>query len=223
MNAKSILIVDDEKNIRTTLSQALEVLNLPVQSAVNGEEALKMLSEDEFSVVLLDLKMQGMSGMDVLKEIQNEFPYTKVIIITAHGTIDCAVEAMKLGATDFVQKPFSLEEIRTLVKKVLERDEIVESDTSDFEALIELTKKYINRRNFAAALETIKKAVAKAPGRPEAHNLLGAILEARGDKLEAQKFYRTALEVDPTYKSARANLDRLTFRRDDSDIDFGKK
>lgn len=222
MEKKAILIVDDEKNIRTTLSQALESLDVDIQVALNGEEALQLMTASEFNVVLLDIKMPGMSGIEVLGKIQKDYPYTKVIMISAHGTIDCAVEAMKLGAVDFVQKPFSLDEIRNLVKKVLLRDSLKENELSDYEALLELTKKYINRRNFPASIETVKKAISLETDKPEAYNLLGTILESKGDKLEGQKFYRTALEIDPTYKPARANLDRLTFRREDTDIDFGK-
>lgn len=222
MKKKAILIVDDEKNIRTTLSQALESLDVDIQAAINGEEALQLMTENEFEAILLDIKMPGMNGIEVLEKIQKDYPYTKVIMISAHGTIDCAVEAMKLGAVDFVQKPFSLDEIRTLVKKVLSRDSLKEDELSDYEALLELTKKYINRRNFPASIETVKKAISLETDKPEAYNLLGTILESKGDKLESQKFYRAALDIDPTYKPARANLDRLTFRRGDTDIDFGK-
>ncbi|MCU0613413.1 MAG: response regulator [Candidatus Eisenbacteria bacterium] len=109
---QGILVVDDEQNIRLTISRALEPLGLPVQTAVNGEEALKMLGSAGYSLVILDLRMPGMDGMAVLRRIRDGWPRTRVIIVTAHGTIDFAVEAMKLGAADFVQKPVSPAEIR---------------------------------------------------------------------------------------------------------------
>jgi CheY-like chemotaxis protein len=121
---KPILVVDDEKNIRLTLSQSLESLGFPIQTAVNGEEALQKLEEAEFGLLLLDLKMPGMDGMEVLHRVRDRWPTIPVIIITAHGTIEFAVDAMKLGAVDFIQKPFSPREIRELVLQVLQRESV---------------------------------------------------------------------------------------------------
>jgi len=101
-----ILVVDDEKNIRLTLSQSLESLGVEIRTAVNGEEALQKLQEEDFSLILLDLKMPGMGGMEVLRRVRERWSKARVIIITAHGTIESAVEAMKLGAADFIQKTF---------------------------------------------------------------------------------------------------------------------
>ena len=210
MEKKPILVVDDEKNIRLTMSQSLEPLEIPVQTAVNGEEALQKLREDRFGLVFLDLKMPGMDGMEVLRQIKEDWPKIRVIIITAHGTIESAVEAMKLGAVDFIQKPFSPGEIRDLATQVLEREALDEENAVDYLSLIELAKRHISDRDFAAARETARKAIAADPAQPEAYNLLGALLEIKGDWVEAQKFYRAALDIDPTFKPARANLERTT-------------
>jgi two-component system, OmpR family, alkaline phosphatase synthesis response regulator PhoP len=210
MEQRPILVVDDEKNIRMTMSQSLEPLGASVQTAVNGEEALQKLRNETFGLVFLDLKMPGMDGMDVLRHIKEERPETRVIIITAHGTISSAVEAMKLGAVDFIQKPFSPADIRDLATQVQERETLEEEDADDYRSLIELTKRHISDRSFAVARETVRKAIASDPAQPEAYNLLGALLEIKEDGLEAQKFYRAALDIDPTYRPARANLDRIT-------------
>jgi len=82
MKPKKILIVDDEKNIRLTLSQALETLGMPVQTAVDGEEALQKLQDSDFILVLLDLKLPGMDGLEVLRRIRESRPKTRVIMIT---------------------------------------------------------------------------------------------------------------------------------------------
>jgi DNA-binding NtrC family response regulator len=166
MKTQPILIVDDEKNIRLTMSVALESLSIPVQTAVNGEEALQKLHEGQFSLVFLDLRMPGMDGMDVLRRIRDDWPSLRVIIVTAHGTIDSAVEAMKLGAVDFIQKPFSPAEIRNLAKLVLEREALDASTAEDYRALIELTKRHITDRNFASARESARKAIAAWSGLP---------------------------------------------------------
>jgi DNA-binding response OmpR family regulator len=221
MEKKPILVVDDEKNIRLTMSQSLEPLEIPVQTAVNGEDALQKLREHPFGLVFLDLKMPGMDGMDVLRRIRDDWPKIRVIIITAHGTVESAVEAMKLGAADFIQKPFSPAEIRELATLVLEREALDEESAVDYRALIELTKRHITDRNFATARETARKVIAADPGQPEAYNLLGALLEIKGDWLEAQKFYRAALDIDPTFKPAWANLDRTTSWNKLGTIDLG--
>jgi DNA-binding NtrC family response regulator len=222
MEKKSILIVDDEKNIRLTMSQSLEPLGIPVQAAISGEEALQKLRDGSFGLVFLDLKLPGMDGMDVLRHIKNDWPKVRVIIITAHGTIVSAVEAMKLGAVDFIQKPFSPDEIRSLASSVLERERLDEETADDYSALIELTKRHITDQDFARARETARKAIAAETGRPEAYNLLGALLEINGDWLEAQKYYRAALDIDPTFKPAFANLDRTTSMNKFGQIDLGR-
>ena len=119
MEKEAVLVIDDEKNIRLTISQALESLDLYIETALNGEEALKKLSEKNFAVAILDLKMTGLDGMEVLRRIRTIFPHVAVIIITAYGSIDIAVEAMKLGALDFIQKPFTTTKIREIVKQLL--------------------------------------------------------------------------------------------------------
>ncbi len=218
---RPVLIVDDEKNIRLTMLQSLESLDVPVQTAVNGEEALRKLEEEQFGLVFLDLKMPGMDGMSVLREIKESRPKTRVVVITAHGTIESAAEAMKLGADDFIQKPFSPTEIREVANRVLDREMLDEESAVDYPSLIELVKRHISDRDFASARETAQKAIAADPTRPEAYNLLGTLLEIKGDPLEAQKFYRAALDIDPTFESARTNLERTTTLNKFGKIDLG--
>ena len=210
MISKPILIVDDEKNIRLTLSQALETLDAQIDAAANGEEALAKLKEKEFGLILLDIRMPGMDGMEVLRRVRKIRPDIRVIMITAYGTVESAVEAMKLGAVDFLQKPFDPEEIRELVSRVMDRDRLDEHNLVDYASHIELAKKCIGDRHFDAAVEHVRKAIFIDPGRPETFNLLGALMEIRGDRVEAQKNYRAALSLDPSYEPAIKNLHRST-------------
>lgn len=221
MERQPILVVDDEKNIRMTLSQSLTPLGIPVQTAANGDEALQKLREIPFGLVFLDLKMPGMDGMSVLRRIKEEWPKVRVIIITAHGTIESAVEAMKIGAVDLIQKPFSPDDIRELAESVLEREMLDEERIVDYRSLIELVKRHISDRSFAAALKTARKAIAADPAQPEAYNLLGALLEIDGNMFEAQKFYLAAMDIDPRYKPARTNLKRTTSWKKFGKIDLG--
>ncbi len=214
MKARPILIVDDEKNVRLTLAQALEPLEFEIATAADGEEALAKLGEKQFELILLDLKMPGMDGMEVLRRVRASRPNIKIIIITAHGTIDSSVEAMKLGAVDFIQKPFAANEIRELVRKVLDRDAIAAEKAENYEAHIESAKKCIGEQQFDAAEEHVRQAIALDSTKAEAPNLLGALIEMQGDWLEALKHYRAALALDPAYKPADENLERIVMRHE---------
>jgi DNA-binding response OmpR family regulator len=207
---KPILVVDDEKNIRLTLSQALETLGAETDTAANGEEALTKLKEREFGLILLDIRMPGMDGMEVLHRLREIRPDIRVIMITAYGTVESAVEAMKLGAVDFLQKPFDPEEIRELVLRVADREKLDEMKSVDYSSSIELAKRCIGDRQFDAAAEHVRKAIFVDTRRPEAFNLLGALMEIQGDRAEAQKNYRAALSLDPSYEPAIQNLHRST-------------
>jgi DNA-binding NtrC family response regulator len=112
-----ILIVDDEKNIRLTLRRSLETFPFEILDAITGEESLDILQHTHIDLILLDLKLPGISGLDVLKAIRERKIDTRIIIISAHGTIESAVESMKFGAIDFIEKPFSPDDIRNLVLK----------------------------------------------------------------------------------------------------------
>jgi DNA-binding NtrC family response regulator len=210
MIGKPVLIVDDEKNIRLTLSIAIENMGLEIDTAMNGEEALAKLSQKDFGLMLLDLKMPGMDGMEVLKRVAEIRPDIRIIIITAHGTIESAVDAMKLGAVDFIQKPFSPEQIRQLVSKVIDREKIDDQKVTDYDSYIELAKRCVQDRHLIAAMEHINKAISINSSRPEAFNFLGALIEIKGNRLEAQKYYRAAISLDPTYEPAHKNLERST-------------
>lgn len=217
MNIRKILIVDDEKNIRMTVSQALADLKVKTDTAVNGEEALAKLKDLDFGLVLLDLRMPGMDGMDVLARLRKDRPDIRVVIITAYGTVDSAVDAMKLGAVDFIQKPFTPKEIRTLVLALIERETLNKDKNPDYQSCLELAKRCVSDRHFEAAVEHVKKALSIDASRPEAFNFLGALYEVQGNKTEGQKNYRAALSLDPTYKPAQENLSRSTRANLDAD------
>ena len=221
MEQKPILIVDDEKNIRLTLSQSLKPLEVKTDTAVNAEEALEKIEETDFGLILLDLRLPGMHGMEMLEKVAEKRPDIKVIIITAYGTIESAVEAMKLGAVDYIQKPFSPDEIRDLVSKVLGREELTEESAEGYEDKLELAKKNIQDRHFDAAIEQAKGAIALDSSRPEAHNLLGTLLEMQEDTDAAGQQYRKAISVDPTYQPARKNLDRISGWEPREEMHFG--
>ena len=116
-----VLVVDDEKEIRAFLSKALSRLGgFHVELADSGKEALCKLEKEPFDLVLTDLKMPKMDGLQLIAEIAKSKPETLTIMMTAHGTIDSALEAMKLGASDYITKPLNLDEMILRLRKVLE-------------------------------------------------------------------------------------------------------
>ena len=119
MGLAPILIVDDESEMRSALSHALTRGGFNVESAANGSEALVRIKKDPISLVITDIKMPEMSGMEVLGAVKKISPQTPVIVITAYGSIHSAVEAMQAGAADYLLKPFSFETLEATVKKVL--------------------------------------------------------------------------------------------------------
>jgi DNA-binding response OmpR family regulator len=212
MSGRSVLIVDDEKNIRFTLSMALEELNLSVDTAVNGEEALHRLSEKSYALILLDLHMPGIPGLEVLRRVAAIRPEAKVIIITAYGTMESAIEAMKLGAVDFLPKPFDPAEVREMVSRLLSQGAEDSQRDQEYAKYFALALARTRAGEFDAAHLYVHKAIAIDPEGPEAFNLLGGLCEAQGDRLQADKNYRAALALDASYKPAQRNQDRITRR-----------
>ena len=116
----TIFIVDDEKNIRRTVRMVLEGEGFSVEEASSGEEALARIDTGSFHLVVTDLSMNGVSGMEVLERARAFDPDLAVIMITAHGSEKAAVQAMKLGAADYIPKPFDNDELRVVVRRVME-------------------------------------------------------------------------------------------------------
>ncbi|MCL5069608.1 MAG: response regulator [Actinobacteria bacterium] len=209
MNNK-ILIVDDEKNIRTTLSTFLLSSGFEVDVAGDGLEAVKKLKDDDYMLVLLDIRMHKMTGIQVLKEIRKQGFKNNVVMMTAYGTVENAVESMKLGALDFISKPFTLEELKIVVDNVIERQKLNESQFMSFKELLEFAKKCIINQDYEKAKEYLKKAISEDVNSPEPHNLLGVLAEYRWDFSTARKHYRAALDLDPAYNPASENLERIS-------------
>jgi DNA-binding NtrC family response regulator len=114
-----MLVVDDERLIRGSLEKALAGVGHAVEGAASVEEALAAIARTRFDLCVLDLKLGGGDGMDVLRKLRADSPETQVVVITAHGSVEAAVEAMKLGAFDFVKKPFELDELLTTAANAL--------------------------------------------------------------------------------------------------------
>ena len=117
----NILVIDDEETMRDSCQQALSRSGNIVEVAEEGTKGLEMLGKESFDLVILDLKMPGLSGMEVLKRIKEDEPEVVVVVITGYATVESAVEAMKAGAYDFIPKPFTPESLRMIVNRALEK------------------------------------------------------------------------------------------------------
>lgn len=118
---RTILIVDDEPNMRWVLGRALEQTGYVVHNAESGDDATGLLSRASIDLVLLDLKLRGEDGLTILRRLRERQPDLVVLILTAYGTVPTAVEAMQLGAADFLRKPFDVEEVVFKIARALER------------------------------------------------------------------------------------------------------
>ncbi len=155
----TILIVDDDGDTRDVLEDRLDSLGYHVLTAASGKECLEILERRNPQLVLLDIEMPGMSGLDVLKRIRSQEHEATVIVITAYGTIERAVEAMKNGAYDFITKPFEPDQIALIVAKALERETLRREVTILSEQLDERHRMVVGQSAaMSGAVETARKA-----------------------------------------------------------------
>ncbi len=119
-----ILVVDDQRNMRTTLAIMLRTEGHEVEEVGDGDTAVELATRNGYDLVLTDLRMGGRDGIDVLRRTREHQPLTEVIVMTAFGTIESAVEAMRLGAYDYIQKPFTEQELLVKIKKAVEKRQL---------------------------------------------------------------------------------------------------
>lgn len=152
-----ILVIDDEASIRETLKEILEYEGHKVQVAEEGETALMMFQKVQYDVVLCDIKMPNMDGLEVLAKLQEHRHETPVIMISGHGNIDTAVESIKKGAYDFIEKPLDLNRLLVTVKNALDKTELV-SETKKLKRKVSKTYDIIGE---SEAIERVKAMIDK--------------------------------------------------------------
>src|SRR4051794_10009703 len=126
MRHKSVLVVDDDESLRRITQMQLEEAGYAAVTAASGDEALRLIDEDAPALVITDLKMPGISGLELLRKIREQYPQTAVVLITAFGTVQTAVAAMKAGAYDYITKPIDYEELLLVVHRAVEHQQLVE-------------------------------------------------------------------------------------------------
>jgi DNA-binding NtrC family response regulator len=147
-----ILVVDDERAIRKTLREILEYEKYSVDEAQNGQEAIEKVQSNDYDVVLCDIKMPGIDGIEVLEKVQEQGE-TPVIMISGHGTIDTAVEAIKKGAFDYISKPLDLNRLLVSVRNALDRSKLLNETRN-------LRKRVFKNNQIIGESEAIKNVLA---------------------------------------------------------------
>jgi two-component system response regulator AtoC len=157
-----ILIVDDEQDTRETIVRLLEFEHIEARAAENGLAAKRMLEEDVFAAVVTDLNMPGMDGLSLLTWIQQEGPAIPVILMSAYGDIPKAVEAMKLGAQDYIVKPFNPDELLIRLKRILDNQKLQELTETGRQAIQDL-QNWIGESPAMVAVKTLVRKIAPTP------------------------------------------------------------
>ena len=145
-----VLVVDDNVTYLNQMKKYLSLHSLQVQTAESGKKALELLGEKKYDVVILDLKMPDISGIDVLEWAQKQDISSQFIVITGYGSVDTAVKSMKLGAVDYLQKPFEPEILLKLIQKTSETFPQVKPVLKPFPQLnpAQIIKKYVKEKTF---------------------------------------------------------------------------
>jgi DNA-binding response OmpR family regulator len=202
-----ILVADDERNIRKNLSMVLETAGYSVDTAADGEEALSKAKESFYDIAFVDIQMPKLDGLALLAQIKGLKPKTAVVIVTAYGTVSRAVEAMKLGAVDIIEKPYEPKAILLLCEEILQRQKIAGGGSvDDLLHLAELAHQRGARLEERAYLKT---AMVRDIVRPEPYFQLGQRAEDDGDVRQAVQYYFMALDADRTFQPAEDALKRL--------------
>jgi two-component system, NtrC family, nitrogen regulation response regulator NtrX len=152
-----ILVVDDEKSIRGSLKEILQFENHEVDEAPDGETAVKLVNDNTYDLILCDIKMAKMDGIEVLEKVKEHSPETQIIMISAHGNIETAVEATKKGAFDFLQKPVDLNRLLVSVRNALDKTNLVK-ETKSLKKKVEKGSEIIGESTvIKKVLDTIEK------------------------------------------------------------------
>jgi DNA-binding response OmpR family regulator len=233
-----VLIVDDEPSVRLVFRTTLEAAGYDVAEAAEGGAALGALRGGPVDLVFLDLRMPGMDGLEVLRHLRDVGDDVPVVIVTAHGDVPNAVEAMKLGAIDFLAKPLSPAALRKAALEVLARHAQRPPSGSrpvapepvtvaaQFALNLGRAKRALNGRAFDEAEVHLKQALGLDGRSAEAHNLMGVLHELRREHDASYRSYKAALKADPHYEPARHNMTRyyemFTFGASKVPVDTGE-
>jgi FixJ family two-component response regulator len=205
-----LLIVDDETNVCLSFRMTLETEGYEIFEAHSGAQALQFFAEHSFALAILDVRMPGMDGLELLAKMRESGIRVPAVVVTAHGDVPHAVKALKLGAIDFLEKPLHPEAFRNIVAEILDRHARQDdSPVETFNARLAAAKRCLNLRAFANARLHLAKALELNSKSAEAFNLGGVLAELLEDYDKAKKYYGRAIKLDKNYEPAQQNMRRL--------------
>jgi len=191
--ALDLLVVDDDHEFRDTLRSRFLRHGFEVQTAANGEEALGLAERRNFDVAIFDMMMPGMSGLELLKRFKESHPECEVILLTGQGSIETAVEAMKLGAYDYLQKPFPLKDLEAVATKAFERCNL-RKENKQLKALLERSQPPSEMIGQSPAMQEIFRLIQRAGPSDKAILILGE--SGTGKELVARALHRQSRRAD---------------------------
>jgi DNA-binding response OmpR family regulator len=208
---KRILIVDDEPNVRLNYRITLELEGYQVDETGLSTEALKKVKVDRFDLVILDMRMPRMGGLDLLAAMRAQRVTTPAIIITAFSDVPNAVRAIQLGASDFLQKPLRPEDLRRVVQEVFARNEQSgkRPEVADFERSASEARRLMDSGDLGAAKGHVLHAIELNTNSPDTFNLAGELAERTGDIERARKLFEAAIKLDGDNAPAKQGLRRV--------------
>ncbi len=196
MNNFTLLTIDDEENIRNGLADNFELEGYQVKQAASGKEGLELIEEGGIDLVITDLRMDGISGQEVVRQVTTKFPGIPIIVLTGHGSIDDATEAIKAGAFDFLTKPLDLDHLNIVVKNALRGKELAQQNK-------ELKEKLLNQNNSmemigkSSELNKVKIMISKAA--PTKANVLITGESGVGKELVANAIHKQSPRADKPF------------------------
>lgn len=208
VHATRVLVVDDDKNERLNFRITLETEGYEIFEASSAERALELLAEYSFALAILDMRMPGIDGLELLARMRASNIKVPAMIVTAYSSVPHAVKAMKLGAIDFLQKPVRPDDLRNAVAEIAKRH-AHEDPADSFDANLVAAKRCINLGSFDKARLYLGKALELNEKSAEAFNLAGVLAEIHEDYNQAKKYYGQAIRLDRNYEPAQQNMRRL--------------
>ncbi len=222
--SSQILIADDEANSRLGFRVTLEAAGYEVTEATDGAAALESLRDDPADLVLLDLRMPGMDGMEVLERLRSEAIAVPVVVVTAHDSVPSAVRAIDLGAIDFLAKPVKPATLRQTVLEILGRRADAGTDSyrlgptklgaeaHRFTEILAVARRVLKHGHYDLTEYLLQQALDLAADSAEAHTLMGIVRESCGQVHAAYHSYKRALEADAGYAPAKDRMRRYCER-----------
>lgn len=190
-----LLIVDDEEAYRNLLGERFDMIGCTVKTAATGEEALEKMKAESFDVAILDIRMPGMDGIELFKKSREYQPLTETVFLTGQATIDAAIEAMKLGAYDFLTKPCQLSELQAVVEKAHEKKLLAEKVNRQHE--LQLRAGIVNLVGESPSMQQVKELIGKVA--PTDSTVLIEGESGTGKEIVANAIHRNSERSDNTF------------------------